>query len=50
MRKQLEQERRGDLVGKIGHTNVEEGQVDLQDVALDDLEVVLMFASDKDHK
>ena len=41
MQQQLEDERGRDLVGQVSHADVEEGEVALQDVADDDLKLLL---------
>lgn len=42
MREELESERGGDLVGDVGDAEVEVGEVDFHDIAVDDLELVLV--------
>lgn len=47
MREKFESERRRDGIGNVGDAEIEVGQLDLQDVAHEDLKLVLVWPTNK---
>lgn len=45
VRQKFEGQRRRDLIGNVGHAHVEVGQLNLQEIAVDDLQLVSVFTA-----
>lgn len=43
MCQELEKQRRGDLVGDVGHTHIKKWKLDFQDISLNDLQIPFLL-------